>query len=890
MDRSLFGFILKNSKKQQLYLLSIIVLSYPIGFLVLDLPKSIIDRAIGGGGGGPPYSARLLGIEIPFFGSQIVFLVTLCLAFMATVVVNNGLKYYINVYKGKMAERLLRRLRFDLFSHVLRFPLPHFKRTSQGELISMITGEAEQVGAFTAGAIADPALLGGQFFVAIGFILVQDWRLALAALALYPAQIYIVPKLQKKVSALAKRRLREIRHLSDHVGEAVTGISEVHTHDTAWLELSRFTDRLATIFNIRYELFRRKYTIKFLNNFIDKLAPFIFYLIGGILVIQGNLTLGALVAVIAAHKEMSAPWKELLTWYQQREDAKVKYDQIVTQFDPPGMMDSDMQLRDVEDLKPLEGDLELSNVTLVDEDEVQRLSNVTFKMGLDQHFAVVGTGASGKEELGQLLARLLIPSRGTIRIGGEDLSRLPEAITGRRIGYVGSNTPLQSGSVRDALVYGLKHRPVRSPDYDEEAEKLWEKDLAEAKVTGNAAFNYDADWIDYEEAGAANREEMFDRVVEVLEVVDLSNDVYQMGLRGTIDPAERPEIAKSVLSARVALKDRLQEEAYRDLVELFDRDKYNTNATVAENLLFGNPVGEGFDMSQLAENEYVLQVLDKVGLRERLLEMGRQVAETMVEIFADLPPGHEFFEQYSFISSEELPEFQAVLARADRDTLEGLSQEDRSKLLSLPFKLIPAQHRLGLIDDDIQEKLLEARRVFADELPANLQGDVVFFNAEEYNPAASLQDNILFGKLAYGQAQAAQSVGALISEMLDQLGLRGSVMLAGLDFQLGVGGSRLSSVQRQKLAIARCLLKRPDLLVLNEATSALDPATQSEFVARVLELRKGQAVVWVLNRPALAEQFDRVIVMREGRSTENGPFAELHSNGGALADLLKSAA
>ncbi len=890
MDRSLFSFIWKNSRKQQLYLLAVIVAAWPVGFLVLELPKAIIDRAIGGGGGGPPYSASLLGIEVPFFGDQITFLITLCFAFMGVVVVNNGLKYYINVYKGRLAERLLRRLRFDLFSHVLRFPMPHFKRTSQGELISMITGESEQVGAFTAGAYADPAFLGGQLLVAIGFILAQDWRLAVAALALYPIQIYIIPKLQKRVSALAKRRLRQVRHLSDHVGEAVSGISEVHTNDTAWLELSRFTDRLAKIYNIRYELFRRKYTIKFLNNFIDKLAPFIFYLIGGILVIQGNLTLGALVAVISAHKDMSAPWKELLNWYQQREDAKVKYEQIVTQFDPPGMLASGLQLDDAEDQGPFEGDVELSNVTLIDEDDVQRLSNVTFKMGLDRHFAVVGGGGSGKEELGQLLARLVFPSRGSIRIGGQDLTQLPQAVTGRRLAYVAASTPLQAGAVRDNLLYGLKHRPVRAVDYDDDGQRLWESDLAEAQLTGNAPFDYAADWVDYTAAGATNSEDVFGKLVEVMDVVDLSNDVYQMGLRGTIDPIQRPEIAESVLSARNALKDRLQEDAYRDLVELFDREKYNTNATVAENLLFGNPVGEGFDMSGLAENDYVLQVLDKVGLRDRLLDIGQQVAATMVEIFADLPPGHEFFEQYSFISSEDLPEFQALLARADRETLTGLSDEDRVKLLSLPFKIIPAQHRLGLIDDEIQGKLLEARQVFAEDLPASLKGAVEFFDADKYNAAASLQDNILFGKLAYGQAEASQSVGALITDTLDQLGLRGSVLAAGLEFNVGVGGSRLSTVQRQKLAIGRALLRNPDLLILNEATSVLDPATQSEFVSRVLAHRKGRAVIWMLNRPGLAEHFDRVIVMRDGRSTENGAFAELNSNGGVFADLLKSAA
>src|SRR3546814_746182 len=114
----------------------------------------------------------------------------------------------------------------------------------------------------------------------------------------------------RKVSALGKARLREIRHLSDHIGETVNGIVDIHANDTSNYELARFADRLGTIFNIRFEIFQRKYMIKFLNNFLDKLAPFFFYLFGGLLVIRGELDIGQLVAVIGAHREMSAPWKE----------------------------------------------------------------------------------------------------------------------------------------------------------------------------------------------------------------------------------------------------------------------------------------------------------------------------------------------------------------------------------------------------------------------------------------------------------------------------------------------------------------------------------------------------------------------------------------------------
>lgn len=888
LERSMYSFVLRYSGRQQLYILMFVVMSWPIGFMLLDLPKQIINRALGAAQ--ETYSLAVLGLaEIPFAVSQSNFLVILCLLFLGLVVLNNALKFHINTTKGRTAERLLRRLRYALFSRVLRFPIPHFKRASQGEIISMITAEAEPIGAFFVGAIVDPIFQGGLLLVAIGFIVVQDPMLGVAAAAFYPLQIYVVPKLQKKVSALGKARLRQIRHLSDHVGETVGGIVDIHANDTSNLELSRFADRLGTIYNIRFEIFQRKYMIKFINNFLDKLAPFLFYLFGGLLVIDGKLDIGQLVAVIGAHREMSSPWKEMLNWYQQQADARVKYDQVVSQFEVPDMLEASLQHSDPAEGLQLDGEIELSNVSLIDEDEVRRLAGLTVNLALDGNVAVAGAGSSGKEYLGMLLARLATPSTGQLKIAGQNIVELPESVTGRRITYVSSLPFMQSSSVRDNLLYGLKYRPVRPAAYDDEEAAQRKRDFAEAANVGNIAFDFHADWIDYDAAGVADAAGLFDRIIEILDIVELSDDIYNLGLRGTIDPDLRPDIAEAALKAREGLADSLDDPEYRGLVEKFDRETYNTNASVAENLLFGTTVGDVFDHDRMAENDYVLEVLREADLIDDMLTAGRAVAETMIEIFADLPAGHEFFEQYSFISSEDLPEFKTLLSRTDKHGFDDMRPEDRAALLSLPFKVVTAQHRLGVVNEALQAKILKAREIFAAKLPEDLHGAVEFFDPERYNAAASLQDNILFGKLVYGQAEGGRRIGALIADTLDTLGLRGAVLEAGLEFEVGVGGARLSTGQRQKLGIARALLKRAELIVLNETTSALDPSAQDRLAEKILEACGRRGVVWIVNRVTMASKFDRVIVLDEGRLAEQGSFDELDKDGTALRGLLESA-
>ena len=879
LERSIFRFIMKYSKRQQLVVLALTAISWPIIYLTLELPKAIIDQAIGAKGG---WARDVLGDEM----EQIAFLMALSFGFLFFVILSGGVKYVLNVYAGRLGERMLRRLRYMLYSRILRFPLPHFKKVSQGEIIPMITAEVEPVGGYIGTATSTPLYFGGLLLVYLGFIFAQDVFLGLAATALYPLQIYIIPKLQKRVIALGRTRVREVRGLADNVGESIAGIAEIHANDASVYERAGIARRLDRIYSIRYEIFRRKFAIKFLNSFMAQLTPFFFYAIGGYLVIVGDMTIGALTAVLAAYKDLSSPWKELLNYYQLQADIKVKYEAVIEQFDPPGLFDETLQLTDDPGPEAMGRTVDVAGLAYSEDGQSKTIDGVTFSIDLDRHTAIVGSGSGGRDEMALLLARLVKGTGGRIDLAGQRLDDLPEPFTGRRMSFAGPVPYLFSTDLRANLDYGLRHRPLRPPPGADPGQR--NRYIRDAQAAANIDADPTADWVDYDAAGVSDREALDRKCVDMLRRVDLGDDLYQFGLRGMIDPVARPDLAEAMLTARAALRNRLDETQRSSLVEPFDPARYNTNATLAENLLFGTLAGGAFDIDRLAEHPFVRQVIREAGLAGPLLEAGRKLTETMVEIFADLPPGHAFFDQFSFFGSDEMPDYQQLLTRTSGQSADGMREEDRLRLRSLPFKLIPARHRLGLLTEDIQAKALKAREIFAETLPEKLRGEVEFFDPGRYNRAATLQDNILFGKVSYGEANAAAKLSTLIGEVLDSLSLRDAVMVAGLDHAVGVGGARLSAAQRQKVNMARCLIKRPELFIVNEGISNLDGAAQRRVLEAVLAEMKGRGVIWSLHRPGFARHFDHVIVLKGGRAVEQGSFAELDKESSAMRALLET--
>ena len=201
--------------------------------------------------------------------------------------------------------------------------------------------------------------------------------------------------------------------------------------------------------------------------------------------------------------------------------------------------------------------------------------------------------------------------------------------------------------------------------------------------------------------------------------------------------------------------------------------------------------------------------------------------------------------------------------------LAGPSGAGKSTLLRLLFRFYEPDGGRVLVDgQDIADISQASLRRNLGLVPQ----DVVLFND-------TLRRNILYGRPDADEAALWDAVErARLKDFVDQLP-------AGLDTRVGERGLKLSGGEKQRVGVARAILKDPPILILDEATSALDSETESEVQAALAEAAKGRTTIAVAHRLSTIARADLILVMEDGKLTELGAHADLIGAGGRYAAM-----
>ncbi|WP_171094489.1 cyclic nucleotide-binding domain-containing protein [Ruegeria sp. HKCCD9179] len=864
----MFRFIWKYSKRDQLILLAVTATLFPLLYLTLELPKRIINDAIGA----PNPEVTILGYTM----SQTNFLVILCFAFLAAVLGHGLMKMRINTMKGVLSERMLRRFRYQLISRALRFPQPYFERVSQGEMVSMITAESEPMGGLMGDAISQPVLQAGQMITILTFLFLQSFWFGLAAVALIPVQAWLIPKLQRQINLLNKKRIQEVRVLAAQIGENAAGASTLRTNGGWRYRRAMISDQLGRLFGIRFEIYQKKFFMKFINNFISQLTPFMFYLIGGLLVLQGSVSLGALVAALAAYKDLSSPWKELLTYYNQTQDMSLRWDVVIDRFAPGGMQDEALFEGEADARPHLNGDIVLDHVSVRDMDGNQVLDdlNLSFPGG-----KTVGISAPSEEDrraIAELLTREILPTGGTVRIGEVNLAELHQGVVAARIGYATSRPVMFQGTLGDNVMMPMRFRPL--------AHSTDDPDFAETLRAGNSSDPFKADWLDPSLAGLQDAAALRDWWLQLIDGMGSGAALFQRGAEQTFNAAEHCELAHKLVQLRPTVRQAVQDAGLEQQALIFDRNLYNPALPVAENLLFATPCVP-VNHALLVEQKVFLGQLRELGLDETLIALTRDVIEMLRQIFGLDGTDHPLFRKLG-LDAQTYEAAVDLVEHTRKEGSAGLDDEQLANMLAVPF-VISAEQIGPAFTDELKNRILELRHSHSDKLMERLKDVFVPLDPEVYAPGLTVMENALFGKVSQIGGARSDEARKLIVDVLAENGARPLVTELIYDVPVALGGQNLPAVFAEPLAFTRATIKKPDILILESALASYDMKTQVAVYKKLRELLPETTVIYLNDQFENPDVFDMYVEIRQGRVVSDGGPVDVEEDSAASADLAR---
>lgn len=658
----------------------------------------------------------------------------------------------------------------------------------------------------------------GTVAVLAAYTAAIDWHAGIALLAMAIAVAYLFGRRLDLRFETARAQRREGTDVEQSLADLVRRIPALRAHGTGAFEWERLTRAIADGHRPVARRESRLAIVRAAAAGAMLLTPLVVLAVGAWFESASARSAGSLAACSLAAALTALATREMLHWRRLVDQVRPILEETARTF-------AGLQNRDrpgPPERLPRSGALVARGVSAYDPSSGARVTGVDLTLAFPAHVALVGDGASGPRVLASLIGGQLHPSTGALTFGGVDLTAADPIERAHRIAYAGGDTVLIPGTLRQNFLYGCP------------------KDEADLES----------------------------HLAEAIAVAGLDRLIHARGLAGTLDPRAEPKLATAVVESRRIVQAALQADGLARFVDPFDIERYNHHATIGENILFGRSIGDTFHEDHLASHPFMRAILEAEDLTKPLTAMGLSIATSMIEIFSEIPDGHPLFERFSFFSAADRSYFEDLVERRNERPRRGSeSARDRERLIGLALRYSESRHRLGLIDEGMRSRLLAARADFAKMLPTSLQPAIEFYDPARICTAASLQDNLLFGRIAADQAGAEEAVHGVISRVLTERGLDRDMSRIGLESPVDTRGGDLSSDEIAGIDLVRCLVRQPDMLVVERALDGLTGQAADGLVGRLRRALVGRGLLVVTSAitPAMGNPpFDAVIRFERG--------------------------
>jgi subfamily B ATP-binding cassette protein MsbA len=418
------------------------------------------DTGVAGSGQGMPLPGALEKVKrslknrfesFMYQGDAKSRLYRFCKVLLILVLIKNLFGYAQTYFTEYLEQKVLYRIRRDVYSHIQNLPLSFFDREKAGHIISRLTNDVNLLRGAVIGVVASIIRNMLMTLIALLIILLVSWKLTLLSLIVIPINVALVGVIGRK---LKKRTLRAQEGMADmtaNLEESITGVRVVKAFNQGDFEKKRF-DR----FNVQH----MKQYIKMqlwgalsspTSEMLGTLSMIVILWYGGTLVLSGRIPPENLVLFVAAMLWVVTPIKNLSKLNNVVQQSRAAAGRVFVILD--------------EATEPLErpgreavfnASIEFSGVCFEYVPGKPVLRNVSFSAKPGEVVAIVGPSGAGKTTLVDLIPRFYLPTKGEITFDGVDTRDISLRSLRSLMGIVTQDTILFNDTVHNNIAYGLE--------------------------------------------------------------------------------------------------------------------------------------------------------------------------------------------------------------------------------------------------------------------------------------------------------------------------------------------------------------------------------------------------------------------------------------------------
>ncbi|NEW07523.1 ABC transporter ATP-binding protein [Paenibacillus sp. SYP-B3998] len=390
------------------------------------------------------YPAKKLSIQelYMFYEPEFMNLMKLGAIYLVLVIVGAGFSYGQHYLLQAAANRIIQRMRTDVFAQIQRLPIHYFDNQPAGKVVSRITNDTESVRELYVQVLAN--FFTGTIYIVgiIGALFVLDYRLALFTLPIIP-MLYLWIVVYRKYASRYNHEIRErLSSINGMINESIQGMTIIQAfrrQKESIQEFEQLNDEYTSYQNKMLSL--NSITSHNLMNVIRNLFFFglIWYVGGSSL--NTLITVGVLYAFVDYLNRMFHPMTGIVNQLPNLERALVSADRVFELLDEQGI--------DVADGKSARylGNVKFENVRFAYKEGEDVLKNISFEARQGQTVALVGHTGSGKSSILNLLFRFYDVNEGRITVDGRDVRDMPKQMLREHMGIVLQDPFLFTGTI-----------------------------------------------------------------------------------------------------------------------------------------------------------------------------------------------------------------------------------------------------------------------------------------------------------------------------------------------------------------------------------------------------------------------------------------------------------